>query len=138
MVWDSTIGTSDQSVLEPLPIADWRAVYDLGDHDASRPIRVAIEENGDLVVGPKPDKAYSLRLRYYTQSTDFALTTDVPGIPAEYHDIIVYRALMLWAAREEMGNKYQYFELEMKRWQHRMENDPRIGPAFGVGPGPLT
>ncbi len=137
VIWDSEVGESDQVTLGVREVADWRRKWDFQSHDNQRPTEVAILEDGKLGIGGKADKAYSLRLRYYQQNADFASNTDIPGIPEEYHELIVYRALQLWAGSEQNQIKFRHYEIEVQNWQKLLEADPRIGTGFGNASGTL-
>lgn len=137
VVWDPAKGISDQTGFTIRDPNDWRSRWDFKDPNAGKPYDIAHLEDGKLAFGPKPDMAYSARIRYYQKTGEFTSDTDIPGIPVEYHDIIVYRALMLWSGREENVTKYRHFENEVDRWQNLLQADARIQTSFGNGCGTL-
>lgn len=65
---------------------------------------------GRLIIGPVPDAASTLRVRYHGRPARLNLDTDVTGIPTEYEDLLVHYAL--WHAYlgeddPEMGNVHK-------------------------------
>lgn len=54
----------------------------------------------------KPTVAASIHYLGWKPAVSLAADTDTPVIPAQYHRLIVYRAIMLYAIREEAGGLY--------------------------------
>lgn len=49
----------------------------------------------------KPNKVETIQFEYWRTPFKFVNNTDVPAFPEQHHDIILYKALMLYAADEE-------------------------------------
>lgn len=58
------------------------------------PQQFAIDYNDDILVGPTPDANRKLRIDYWSDVTRLALDADEPNMPARFHEILVWRALM--------------------------------------------
>lgn len=50
--------------------------------------------NDDLLIGPTPDVAWKIKIDYWSDVTRMALDADEPSMPARFHEILVWRALM--------------------------------------------
>lgn len=61
------------------------------------PSRVIIMPDNSLQFDPVPDDAYTIEADYYEIPTLLAANADVSAIPAEYHQIIIGRAMILYA-----------------------------------------
>ena len=86
---DATI-TSDLSFL---PFEEFRNRYMRGTQTASQPRHWSIATNGDLLLGPKPDATYGLRIDYEKLPSELSADADTPNMPARFHMLLVWRAL---------------------------------------------
>lgn len=100
-IYDPAIGVGDESELTKISWAEFRVRYLKGTQNQNRPGHYAISPQNALRIGVVPDKAYVIRGEYYTAVQDLAADADVPLLPADYHDMIAYRALMFMAEDDE-------------------------------------
>lgn len=61
------------------------------------PSRIIIMPDNSLLFDPTPDAAYTIEADYYKIPTLLAANADVSAIPAEYHQIIIGRAMIFYA-----------------------------------------
>jgi hypothetical protein len=71
--------------------------HEILDTSTGYPDRVIIMPGNDLKFEPVPDGAYTLYADYYVRPTLLAASADVSAIPEEFHDIILGRAMILYA-----------------------------------------
>lgn len=117
-------GNQAQEVeLRFIPYANWRISYDRGTHDANKPICWSIAPDRSLVVGPKPDKAYILRGDYQRGPQVLAADGDIPIMPDQYHQVIVWRAIMSLCGHDEAGAAYQFAKARHDPIIKNMERD---------------
>lgn len=100
-LYDPAVGRADESHILRWNYTDWAERYDFGIHDANRPTVMAIDFERNLCLGPKPDKAYRLRGRYTRSIQTLSADSDTPIIHEDYHQAIVWRALMLLGEDDE-------------------------------------
>lgn len=100
-LYDPDIGQSDESYIPQKLWSIWRTTYDRGTHDNNRPIMWAASPDGNLCVGPAPDKAYVIRGEYRKTAQRLEVDADEPIIPEDYHMVIVAKALDLMAESDE-------------------------------------
>jgi hypothetical protein len=62
-------------------------------------------------------------LSYYRKPFQLAQNTDVPVFGSQYHDAILYKALMYYAADEEAGNIYQDAQANFTAHMRRLESN---------------
>jgi hypothetical protein len=99
-VYDPAVGQADESHIQQSTWPNFRSLYDFGSHDAQPPSMWAFYA-GKLWVGPKPDKAYTLRGEYRRSPQRLALDADTPEMPEAYHRLIVAEAIRLMARSDE-------------------------------------
>lgn len=100
-IYDPLIGKSEEAPIHWITWAEYRARWDRGTHDANRPVEVAMAPDGRLCFGPTPDKAYVVRGEYYRTAQVLTDDADLPLCPADHHNVIVWRALMLLGDHDE-------------------------------------
>jgi len=100
-VSDTSIGFSDEGWIREI---DWNHFMDKwkrGSHDNNRPIEYSIAPNRRIHFGPTPDKDYTIRGEYVQSVQDLAANGDTPAMPAEFHDLIVWRGIFLLTGHDE-------------------------------------
>lgn len=100
-IYDASIGQADETHLRWIPFRSWLQAYDVGAPDQYRPNVIAVGFDRKINVGPPPDKAYTLRGWYKREVQSLSDDADVPYIDDEFHQAIVWRALMLLAEDDE-------------------------------------
>jgi hypothetical protein len=95
--------------------------------EGSAPEYVVRSQDGDIIVAPMPDKAYSIKYEYYMYPADLVNDTDVPTIPYRYRHVIVdggmYYAYMFRDNIESARTAFQKFEDGMKRMRVQSVNE---------------
>jgi hypothetical protein len=112
----------------------FRDVYLFGSLRTSqtRPVIVSIAPDKSVCLGPQPNDVYTVVGEYYTLPLDLVNDTDVPaGIPASFHRLIIYRAMMMYGAYESAAEVYQEGQTEFNRMMMRLEINRQ--PEMTVG-----
>lgn len=87
-------GASTERELLLLPQwSDFRYLYQRGTHTAAYPVHIARDHRDVLFFGPTPDDAYTASGFYWKGNQALAVDGDTPEMPADYHMLIVFRAL---------------------------------------------
>ncbi len=100
-IWDPDIGVSDQG---PLTFIDWPSFMQLyleGTQTASKPVNWSVSDDGELCVGPMPDKAYPIRGLYRRAAQVLTADDDEPLCPEDYHQVIVWKSIMKLVQADE-------------------------------------
>jgi hypothetical protein len=125
-------GAQDQECeLRYIDYSSWRATYNRGVHDAMKPTYWSIAPDRSFLVGPKPDQAYVVRGEYQRGAQTLVADGDVPIMPDEYHDAIVWRAAVLLAEHDEAPVARQTAVLNYDPLFRSMSRD--LLPAFELG-----
>ncbi len=124
----------DEQLLNYMDWTTYRNLYRYANmrNTLARPVVVSITPNKDLAFGSTPDQIYTINGEYYTQPVSLTADTDIPGIPARFHMIIVYRAMMYYAGYESAPEVLSRGEFEYRRLYSRMEIDQL--PTIVSGP----
>ena len=82
----------------PITVVEYDAIKrDVLDTTEGYPDRVIIMNDNSLKFEPVPDGVYTVGADYYVRPTLLAASSDVSMIPEEFHQIIVGRAMILYA-----------------------------------------
>ena len=100
-LYDNAIGRGNETRLRSVSFEQWHDAYGIGVANSLRPNVIAVGWDRSLNVGPPPDKAYKLRGWYQRSIQSLVADSDVPFIDPDYHQAIVWRALMLLAEDDE-------------------------------------
>lgn len=123
----STVGNNyqDEQLLNYMEWTTYRNLYRYANmrNTKARPVVVSITPEKDLAFGSTPDQAYVIDGEYYTQPVSLTADTDSPAIPARFHMIIVYRAMMYYAGYEAAPEVLARGDFEYRRLYARMEID---------------
>lgn len=78
---------------------------------------------GDTIsVYPKPDQAYVVRLRYLKKPTALSADGDVPDVPSEFEELLVYGAAYRVFEEKDMDEKAANFEAKYNREVQKLVN----------------
>lgn len=89
-----------ESTETELQIAEWsefRRRYIRGTHTSAYPCYVSVDPANDLYLGPTPNDIYRVSGTYWRGNQSLEVDADTPEMPADYHMLIVYRALLKYA-----------------------------------------
>lgn len=101
--YKTAIGRPDEAWLVGWPYQAFRDTYDFGSQATlqGKPAVFAVRDKDlALLLGQTPDDIYTITGQYQGNPVDMTLDADVPGLPARFHMLIVYRAMMLYGRYE--------------------------------------
>lgn len=100
---------ADEQILVFLEWTRYRNLYQYAQQrfNYMRPTVLTVDPEKRLGLGGVPDAAYVIVGEYWRGVTDFAADTDEPtGLPEDYHEIIVWLALVQYAGFESASEVY--------------------------------
>jgi hypothetical protein len=100
-IYKDSEGVADERPLLYCPWERFRATYRRGDPDTDYPTVFTVDPRGRVMLAPVPDVDYTVRGEYMRSAQALALATDVPELPADFHEIIVFKALVLLHESDE-------------------------------------
>ena len=112
----------------------WRNLYQYGNmrNTRSRPVAITVAPDKSLGLGITPDQVYHVVGEYYTKPAALSADADVPGMPSEYHDLIIYRALSAYATFMAAPEVLERARAEISRIQPKLMRDQL--PVIANGP----
>lgn len=131
-------GQGNEAFLQPIfDYGDWRWLYDRGNNATmqSRPIHFSVAPNDYFKIGPRTLEAMVLRGWYQESAIDLALDADIPSMPVQYHEAIMWRALMMWATSNAASEKYASASENFTIIMNKLDNNQL--PAIRIR-GPLA
>lgn len=119
------------TVLRPLKYNDYVRQYLDDELNASVegdiPRHISKTNSNDFVLGPKPDKDYTLELEYYMHPADLVLYNDVPTVPEAFKHVIIdgamYHAYMFRENIESANMALQKFNAGIKQLRSLLVNE---------------
>lgn len=133
--YTTALGRIDEGYLGIWSYQDWRDGFDFGLQSTvlSRPSILAVRDaDNAILVGPTPNAAYSISLQYQCVPTTMTANADVPGLPLRFHMLIVYKAMMLYAAHEAAPEVYSEGEREYNKMMAALRLDQLETIHFGA------
>jgi hypothetical protein len=135
-LYDPDIGAGDEGPLDQISWELWRSRYGRGAQSPSRPAHYAIAPDRGLRFGPAPDRSWSVRGEYRKAPQLLAADEDVPDLPARYHQIIVWKAILLMSEHDEAVQGVALAEREYAPLLNQLQRDhlPAISARGGEPP----
>lgn len=132
-IYDPDIGLSDESQLSCLP---WDIFYTTrlrGVQSTGKPSQFAISPAGQMVFVSVPDKVYRVKGPYVKDVQSLTADSDVPEMPARFHNLIVEIALSYLSIHDE-SPQYPLWQLQQFRRFTDLEREQlpktRLGGPF--------
>lgn len=136
-VQDPAKGREDEGRMAFRAWEDFRSSMMIGDNVAERgkPLYYTVDPQQRLAFFPTPDKAYTIRGTFHRGPQSLQLDTDVPEMPASFHRIIKYRALLLMCEFDEAFEQYNLWTRQYVDLRSQLSERQRPDVIFG---GPLA
>lgn len=96
-IYKTATGVSDQVWLTWLDLASFRSIHRIGTQTDQRPRHVAVNNQDALLLGPLPDDDYTVTGWYWRGPQVLATNDEVPEMPSQFHQLIVYYAMEHYA-----------------------------------------
>lgn len=129
-ITNTDTGTSDYTY--QLRFLEWNVWNDYREgtfNELDRPAEFT--ETPDRLVDfyPSPDKEYRIYFNYKRRLVDLVNFDDEPDLDSQYHELLVWMAVMAYADWDEKPGVYRYAEKNMRKWRTRVENKylPKLG-----------
>jgi hypothetical protein len=97
----------------------------------SQPVHITINPKDEIQLGIAPNDIYTVRGEYHRSAQLLAADGDIPEMPVQYHNIIMYKA-MLWygyyeSAPEIIARAEKGYNLLMNQLRKNQETTFRVG-----------
>lgn len=101
----------------------------------AQPLQMSVAPNKNLLLGAPPAAIYTCRGEYYNLPVAMASDTDSPGMPARFHMLVVYRAMVEYGMFEAAPEVVQRGQANYDRMMKSLEDDQLFDIDVG---GPLA
>ena len=125
--WDTDtfrcyLTASDEQFLEYIPWETFRDTWKIGPNRTAqaRPSFFSVKPDNSVTFDVVPDAAYTITGEYWKRPIAAGGDGDEPVFPDQYHEAIVWRALMLFAGYAAEPDKYMLGQDEYQRMLRRM------------------
>lgn len=136
-IYVTSIGTNSEIWLPWWEYDDFRNLYQFGSQRNvySKPVVFSIDPSKNILIGPGPNStSYTIVGEYFKVPSELVTNTDTPSLPTQFHRIIVYRAMMMYANYEAAPEVMNEGQTGFKKFMTRLEIDQL--PQVDLG-GPL-
>ena len=135
LIYEDSIGVSDQNELEYRPFGEWRSSYrsQMAARPTDRPQLFTILPNNKIRFEPAPDTVYNIAGEYSRSSQVFTADSDVPtNLPDDFHMIICWQALKYYGFYEDAPDVLDMAETNFENMLVKLEEDqlPAIDEDF--------
>jgi hypothetical protein len=119
-----------------MPPEDFRRIYKFGIQQSTngQPIHITVDDDNKFLLGPKPNSVYTVSGRFQRGAQTLDDDSDVPDMPADFHDLIVYYGMERYAFNSVAPEVLSRAKLEASRLMRALEQDQlppiRLGRAL--------
>lgn len=133
MIYLTSDGINGQMDLDYLPWDDFAPTYQRGSTSTQtgKPTLFTVKPDQSLLFWPIPDAVYTIDGEYFKRAQTMTAGTDEPLIPSQFHDVILWRALMYYGAFAAADEKYTHGQNEYGQVLAALEANQL--PAFQLG-----
>ena len=103
-----------------VPLEDFRGYRDRGTRPTQKPTRYTVRANGDLEFDPTPDVAYTINCDWTHIPSELIADGTTPDMPAHFHQLIVWWAIVYLMDFDENGGRYQTADRQLKKMLNRL------------------
>ena len=135
-IYLTATGVSDEGALREISWQQWRTRYGRGLQTNNYPSEYAISPAGEFSLGPIPDDTYTVRGEYRQAAVRMTVDGDVPAMPAAFHEIIIWRALMMLAEFDEAVDQRASAVIKYSAHLETLEHDQL--PKIAIGGRPIA
>ena len=116
-------GVTGEMWMQYMPYQQFRSLYGRGTQPTGTPVLFTVKPDKSLLLHNIPNDTYTISGEYRKAPSQLVNNTDTPDIPEHFHPIIIYRALMFYAAHDEANATFNDASYNYKLWQRRLETD---------------
>ncbi len=122
--YPTTVGNIGEIEMDTIGYDDWFNCYSYGAtrYTQSRPSEIAIYPDGEqLCLGPYPAAGYTITGQYFRKPQILVNDTDTPSLPVQFHDMLVFKAMMYYGFYESAPEVLQRGEEQYTKYLQRLE-----------------
>jgi hypothetical protein len=121
--YNASIGPADEGRLIYMPFSLFYTARLRGTQTQDRPLFYSVDDQQRLALSPVPDAIYTMRGMYRKSPQVLSADSDIPEMPARFHDLIVWWALGLLAANDESMEQLPIWRQRVRELMSDLERD---------------
>ena len=124
---------TDETFLEYYPWDEFRDTYVYGSHrtQTGRPSAITVKPDNSLRLWQLPNAIFTVNGEYYKVPDVMTADADIPILPARFHMILVWKALMYYGVFAGAEEKYTHGANEYTRMLRKLEKDQLDDVLYG-------
>lgn len=136
-IYRQSTGVGGEYWLSWTPWEYYRSVYRVGSNTTATgiPALVSVDLLDRLVLGPTPDAVHILTGDYQLSAQTLSLDADIPEMPVQFHDLIVYLAMQKYGMIEGSSEVLMQGQTDGNRMMRQLELNQ--GSVIRLG-GPMA
>lgn len=122
-IYLQSAGVGGEGYLSYLHWDDFKSIYRLGTQNNSFPHHISVNPLNEIALGPIPDDVYIVTGDFLRGAQVLAADGDTPDMPSDYHDLIVYKALLKYGLYESAPEVIAAAEYGISQYMDRLVGD---------------
>jgi len=117
----TSAGVGGQTWMSSVRFDPFENIYSIGTQNDARPFHITITPQDSVKIGPAPSEIYTVTGEYYKSAQILAADSDVPEMPPQFHQLIVYEAMKKYAGFESAPEVMARAHAEGNRVMRQLE-----------------
>jgi hypothetical protein len=131
-IYLTSSGVGTQGWLTYIVWDDFKQIFKIGTQNESYPSFVTFDPANNIVLGAKPDGIYTVTGDYQRSPQILSADSDVPEMPAQFHDLIWLGALRRYAAYESAPEVWGEAKAQYSELMRHLDANQLPEPRFAV------
>ena len=133
-IYSTSVGVSNEMMMPCIGYDQFRDLWQYGAMRTTqtRPTVFAIDPQFNLLLGAVPDAVYTVNGEYFQAPSTLSADSDVPVMPARWHNLIVYRAMQHYGLFEAAPEVLQRGQIEFSKMLSRLQAQQLPVMTFGA------
>ena len=130
-------GVASQVFLSWTVWDNFEYLYETGalQNQTSQPVHITVNPNDEIQLGITPNDIYTLTGSYWRSAQILAADGDIPEMPVQYHDLIMYQAMEWYGMYESAPEIIMRAQKGINRIMNQLKRNQEV--PFRLG-GPLA
>jgi len=122
-IYLTSSGAGTQTWMSVAPWDWFQQIYKISNQVDSYPAHITFNPQDEIVVGPAPNGLYTITSEYYRSPQILALDADVPEMPVQFHNLIVWLALEHYGYRQSAPEVLEHSEKMTRKYMRQLERN---------------
>jgi len=96
-------------------------IYQFSNQIPAYPAHITIKFTDEIVLGPIPNDIYTVTGEYWRSAQELAADDEVPEMPIQFHDLIVWYAIEHYGYNEAAAESLAHAEVMQRKYMRQLE-----------------